>query len=114
MLQLSHLYMTTGKTIALTMWTFIGKVMSLLFNMLSRFVLTFLQEQASFNFMTAVTVCSDFWRPRNKIFHGFHFLPIFHEVMGQDAMILVFSMLDFKILICAMKWSILLQNWVIG
>ena len=40
--QLSHLYMTTGKTIALTRWTFVGKVMSLLFNMLSRLVTTFL------------------------------------------------------------------------
>ena len=40
--QLSHLYMTTGKTIALTRWTFIDKVMSLLFNMLSRLVITFL------------------------------------------------------------------------
>ena len=40
--QLSHLYMTTGKTIALTRWTFVGKVMSLLFNMLSRFVMAFL------------------------------------------------------------------------
>ena len=39
--QLSHLYMTTGKTIALTRWTFVGKVMSLLFNMLSRLVITF-------------------------------------------------------------------------
>ena len=42
MVQLSHLYMTTGKTIALAMRTFVGKVMSLLFNMLSRFVITFL------------------------------------------------------------------------
>ena len=40
--QLSHLYMTTGKTIALIRWTFVGKVMSLLFNMLSRLVITFL------------------------------------------------------------------------
>ena len=40
--QLSHLYMTTGKTVALTKWTFVGKVMSLLFNMLSRFVVAFL------------------------------------------------------------------------
>ena len=40
--QLSHPYMTSGKTIALTRWTFVGKVMSLLFNMLSRFVMTFL------------------------------------------------------------------------
>jgi len=42
MVQLSHLYMTIGKTIALTIWTFVGKVMSPLFNMLSRFVITFL------------------------------------------------------------------------
>ena len=50
--QLSHSYMTTGKTIALTRWTFVGKVMSLLFNMLSGLVITFFsKEQASFNFM---------------------------------------------------------------
>ena len=42
MVQLSHPYMTTGKTIALTIWNFVGKVMSLLFNMLSRMVITFL------------------------------------------------------------------------
>ena len=44
MVQLSHLYMTTGKTIALTRWTFVGKVMSLLFNTLSRFVIAFLPK----------------------------------------------------------------------
>ena len=42
MVQLSHPYMTTGKTTSLTIWTFVGKVMSLLFNMLSRFVIAFL------------------------------------------------------------------------
>ena len=42
MFQLSHLYMITGKTIALTVWTFVGKVMSLLFNTLSGFVIAFL------------------------------------------------------------------------
>ena len=42
MVQVSHPYVTTGKTIALTVWTFVGKVMSLLFNMLSRFVIVFL------------------------------------------------------------------------
>ena len=55
--QLSHPYMTTGKKIALTRWTFAGKVMSLLFNMLSRLVITFLPRG---NFMAAVTICSDF------------------------------------------------------
>ena len=46
--QLSHLYVTTGKTIALTRWTFVGKVMSLLFNMLSRLVITFLPRSSVF------------------------------------------------------------------
>ena len=50
MVQLSHLYMTTGKTIALTIWTFVSKVMSLLFNMLSRLAITFLPRSKSFNF----------------------------------------------------------------
>ena len=46
--QLSHPYMTTGKTIALTRWTFVDKVMSLLFNMLSRLVITFLPQSVSY------------------------------------------------------------------
>ena len=58
--QLSHPYMTTGKTIALTRWTVVGKVMSLLFNMLSRLVITFLpRSKASLNFMAAIPICSD-------------------------------------------------------
>ena len=56
MVQLSHPYMTTGKTIALTKWTFVGKVMSLLFNTLSRFVIVFLPRSKSLNFMTLVTI----------------------------------------------------------
>ena len=53
--KLSHPYMTTGKTIALTRWTSVGKVMSLLFNMLSRLVIIFSsKEQPSFNFMAAM------------------------------------------------------------
>ena len=51
-IQLSHPYMTTGKTIALTRWTFVGKVMSLLFNMLSKLAITFLaRSKLLFNFM---------------------------------------------------------------
>ena len=62
MVQLSHLYMTTGKTIALIGGNFVGKMMSLLFNMLSRFVIAFLprSRMEENNFMTAVTTCSDF------------------------------------------------------
>ena len=64
--QLSHPYMTTGKTIALTRRNFAGKVMSLLLNMLSRLVITFL-PWLSFNFMAAVTICSDFGAQKNKV-----------------------------------------------
>ena len=128
MAQLSHPYLTTGKTIALTIQNFVGKVMSLLFNMLSRFVIAFLgfaggsagkesvcsagnlgsipgvgrspgegnsyplqysgvgskeldptdfhfhfpSKDQSFSFMTAVTICSDFRAPQNKVCHCFH------------------------------------------
>ena len=66
--QLSHPYMTTGKTIVLTRRTFVGKIMSLFFNMLSRLVITFFsKEQASFNFMAAITICSDFGAPKNRV-----------------------------------------------
>ena len=72
--QLSYPYMTTGKTIALTRRTFVGKVMSLLFNMLSRLVIAFLlRSQGSFNF---VAVPSDFGVQEDKICCCFHFFPI--------------------------------------
>ena len=75
--QLSHLYMTTGKTIALTRWTFVNKVMSLLFNRLSRLVITFLPKSKCLNFMGAVTICSDFGAQKNKVSHCFHCFPIY-------------------------------------
>ena len=75
---ISHLHMTTGKTIGLTIWTFFNKVISLLFNMLSRFVIAFFsKEQASFNFMAAVTVHSDFGAQENKFGHCLHYFPIY-------------------------------------
>ena len=60
--------------------------------MLSRLVIAFFsKEQASFNLMAAVTICGDFGAPKIKVCHCFHcFLSICHEVMGSDAMILVF------------------------
>ena len=69
--QLSHLYMTTGKTIALTRWTFVDKVMSLLFNMLSRLVIAFLPRSKHLNFMAEVTICGDFGAQKNKVSHCF-------------------------------------------
>ena len=64
--QLSHPYMTTGKTIALTSWTFVGKVMSLLFNMLSRLVIVFLPRSKCL-LKAAVTICNDFGAQKNKV-----------------------------------------------
>ena len=74
--QLSHPYMTTGKTIALTKWTFVGKVISVLFNMLSRLVIGFLPRSKCLYFMAAVTIYNDFGAPQNKVCHCFHCFPI--------------------------------------
>ena len=65
MAQLSHLYKTAGKTIALTIQTFVGKVMSLLLNMLSRLDIAFLPRSKCLNFVAAVTVCHDFGGQEN-------------------------------------------------
>ena len=65
MVQLLHPYMTTGKTIALTRWSFDSKIMSLLFNMLSSLVITLLSKSKCLNFMAAVTIYSDFGAPQN-------------------------------------------------
>ena len=82
--QLSHPYMTTGKIIVLTRWTFVGKVISLLFNIMSRLVITFLPRSVffffqgvSFNFMAAVTICSDFGAQENKVCHCLHCFSIY-------------------------------------
>ena len=95
--QLSHPYMTIGKTIALTRWTFVGKVISLLFKMLARLVITFLPRIKCLNFMAAVTICSDFGAPhptkkRKQSGTVSTVSPsICHEVMGPNV-ILVFWM----------------------
>ena len=90
--QLSHPYMTTGKTIALTRWTFVGKVISLLFSMLSRLVITFLQrskhlliswlQSPSAVILEPPKIKSDTVSTTSP--------SICHEVMGLDAMIFVF------------------------
>ena len=76
--QLSHSHMTTERTIALTRLTFVDKVMSLLFNMLSRLIIDFfLKMQASFNFLAAVTNLIEFGAQENKVWcHCFHCFPI--------------------------------------
>ena len=96
--QLSHPYMTTGKTIALTRWTFVGKVMSLLFNMLSRLVITFLPRSKHLLISWLQSPSAVILEPQ-KIKSDIVSTvspSIYQEVMGPDAMILVFWMLNFK------------------
>ena len=72
MVQLSHPYMTTGKTIALTTWTFVGKVMSLLFNMLSRLVITFLPRGKTLLISWLQSPCAVILEPKKIVCHSFH------------------------------------------
>ena len=90
--QLSHPYMTSGKTIALTRRTFVDKVMSLLFNMLSRLVITFLPRSKRLLISWLQSPSAVILEPRKiKPDTVSTVSPsIFHEVMGLDAMILVF------------------------
>ena len=81
--QLSHLYMTTGKTMALTRWTFVGKVMSLLFNMLSTFIIAFFPRSKHLLISWLQSPSAVILEPpQNKICHCFHCFPsICHEVI---------------------------------
>ena len=90
--QLSHLYMTTGKTIALTRWTFVGKVMSLLFHMLSRLVITFLPRSNRLLISWLQSPSVVILEPKKiKSDTDSTVSPsISHEVMGPDAMIFIF------------------------
>ena len=93
--QLPHPYMTTGKTIALTRWTSVGKVMSLLFNMLSRLVVAFLPRSKCLLISWVQVPTSGILEPP-KIRSLIVSPSICHEMMAPDAMILVFWMLSFK------------------
>ena len=97
MVQLSHPYMTTGKTIALTRRTFVGKVMSLLFNMLSRLIIAFLPRSKHLLISWLQSPSAVILEPQKIVCHCFHCFPTMcHEVMGPDATILVFWILSFK------------------
>ena len=86
--------MTTGKIIAFTILTFVGKLMSLLRNML--FVIALLPKSKCLNFMAAVIVHSEFWSQENKVCHCIHSFSIYFAWSeGSDAMILLFWMLSF-------------------
>ena len=90
--QLSHPYMTTGKAIPLTRQTFVGKVISLLFNMLSRFVIAFLQRSKHLSISLLQSPSAVILGPKKIKFVTVSIVSpsICHEVMGPDAMILVF------------------------
>ena len=92
MVQLSHPYMTTGKTIALTRWTFVGKVMSLLFNMLSRLVIALLPRSKHLLISWLQSPSAVILEPKDIKSDTVSTVSpsICHEVMGSDAMILVF------------------------
>ena len=96
--QLSHPYMTTGKTIALTRQTFVDKVMSLLFNRLSRLVITFLPRSKRLLISWLQSPSTVILEPRKIKSATISTVSpsISHEVMGLDAMIFVFWMLSFK------------------
>ena len=77
-IQHSRWYMTTEKYVALTIWTFAGKVTSLLLIILSRFLIDFLpMSQGSFHFMVTINIHSDFGAQVKKICHCFHFFPFY-------------------------------------
>ena len=95
MVQFTHPYMTTGKTIALTRQTFVSKVMSLLFNMLTRLGIDFLPRNMCLLISRLQSPSALILEPK-KIKSAIVSPSVFHEVIGLDAMILIFWMLNFK------------------
>jgi len=95
--QLSHPYMTPGKTIALTRWTVVDKIISLLFHMLSRFVIAFLprSKHLLISWLQSPSAVILETRKIKSVTVSIFSLSICHEVMRLDAMILVFWMLSF-------------------
>ena len=92
MVHLSHSYMTIGKTKALTIWTCVGKVMSLLFNMLSRFDIAFLRRSKRLLMSWLQSTAAVILEPKKikSVTVSIVSPSVCHELMGPDAMILVF------------------------
>ena len=92
MVQLSHPYMTTGKTIALIRWTFVGKVMSLHFSMLARLVIAFIPRSKHLLISWLQSPSAVILEPkkRKSVTVSIVSPSICHEVMGLDAIIFVF------------------------
>ena len=98
MVQLSHLYVTTVKTTALTIWIFVGKVMSLLFNMLSRFVIAFLPRSKYLLILWLQSSSAVTWEPKkiDPVTVSIFSMSLCNEEMGPEFIILIFWMLSFK------------------
>ena len=99
MVQISQPYVTSGKTTALTIWTFVSKVVSLLFNTVSRFVIAFLPRSKHLLISWLQSPSAVISEPRNRksITTSTFSLSICHDVMRLDAMILVFLIFSFKL-----------------
>ena len=109
MVQLSHWYKTTRKSIALTIWTFVGKVMSLVFNALSMFVIAFLPRSKCLLISWLQSPSAVTLEPKSRKFvTASTFSPsICHEVIGLVATILVFLMLSFKLAFSLSSFTLL-------
>ena len=99
MVHLLHLYTATGETITLTIWIFVSKVMSLLFNMLSRFVIAFLPRSKQLLISWLQSLSTLILEPKKikSVIVSIVSPSMCHKVMGPDAMIFIFSMLLFKL-----------------
>ena len=97
MIQLSHPYLTTGKIIALTIWTFFGKVMSLLLNMLSAFIIVFLLRSKGLFISWLQSLSAVILEPKKvkSVTASIFYPSICHEVMKSEGMILVFLNVEF-------------------
>ena len=114
MVQLSYPFMTTEKTIDLTRWTFVDKGLSLLFNMLSRFVIAFLPKSKSLSISWLQSPSAVILEPKKiKSVTASTFSPfVCHKVMGPDAMILVFRLLSFKLIFSLSSFTLIKRLFI--
>ena len=110
MVQLSHPYMTTGKIIALTIWAFVGRVISLLFNTLSVCVIAFLPRGKHLLTSWLQSTSAMILEKIKSITASTFPTSICHEVMGLDAIILVFWMLSFKLAFSLSSFTLFISS----
>ena len=109
MVQLSYPYMTPGKTITLTIWTFVSKVMSLLFNMLSWFVIAFLPRSKHLLISLLQSPSTVIFEPKKMICHCFHYFPIYLPWSDGTR---CHDLFEFWALLCwHVRWVQLCSTW---